>query len=205
MTEESWADYTGCIGPWEGGGRQSLNYDIGILAANYDPHNVLTCVCGRCGDRYSFDSPTSECGQCERETLIEYLTDENRRLQGQPPLYQKPPRRPRYEVVAAPSFVSAVSELTGEDEQTTRTHMRERGLHLAHARPVGGDRELKELHQWMRSSPGLDYASLSEDKQQAWCDWWATREGDPSRTPTSPQKEEGIKSVGSASSDKEKA
>lgn len=70
---QSWADFTGCIGPWEGGGRQSIAYDIGILGAGYDPHNVLTCVCVRCNDRYSYDSPTSECRNCERETLVEHL------------------------------------------------------------------------------------------------------------------------------------
>jgi hypothetical protein len=69
----SWAEITRCVGPWDGGGRQDLNYDIGILGYGYDPENVPTCVCRECGQRWSYDSPMSLCPPCEDRYVIDYL------------------------------------------------------------------------------------------------------------------------------------
>jgi hypothetical protein len=67
--------YELCVGPWNGSPPKDLNYDLDMLGSGgeYDPANVLTCICTRRGERWSYDSPYAECRECERETLIEEL------------------------------------------------------------------------------------------------------------------------------------
>jgi hypothetical protein len=167
-----------CVGPWPESPPKGMNYDLDMLGSGgeYDPYNVLTCICCRCGKRWSYDSPSAECRECERETLVEYLMDEARAHRQEPPLYRSPPPKPQRKVVVAPSFVESYAELSGTDEPSARAHLRERGLHLEHLEPVQEDCEAAELRLWLKNERGINYAALDGAKQMLWCDWWAKRE-----------------------------